>query len=42
VRVIRYESGHGVPMAAFNANAARVIADVLKEPRPKPPKNMVD
>jgi hypothetical protein len=32
VRVIHYESGHGVPMAAFNADAARFVADVLKEP----------
>jgi carboxypeptidase C (cathepsin A) len=42
VRVVHYESGHSVPMAEFNADASRFIAEVMKEPRPKPPKNMVD
>jgi carboxypeptidase C (cathepsin A) len=41
IRVVHYESGHSVPPAQFAADAAALIADVLKEPRPPMPKAMV-
>jgi carboxypeptidase C (cathepsin A) len=42
IRVIHYESGHGVPADQFNADAGVFIAGVLKQPKPPVPKNMAD
>jgi carboxypeptidase C (cathepsin A) len=42
IRVIHYESGHGVPADKFNADASAFIAGILKQPKPPVPKNMTD
>jgi hypothetical protein len=42
VKVVHYESGHSVPSATVDRDAAAFIANVLREPAPKSPTNMVE
>ena len=42
VTIARYESGHSGPAAQFAQDAAAFVSNVLKEPTPPVPKDMVD